>query len=129
MLLVPLRPLITRKAAGAGGSTFTRVAAGDVAGLSDEAGPGCVSEAGTSLMMDAGATSGAGAEEPPEVPPDDGAGPVGVTAADAVEATLEPIALMALTVKVYAVSFVSPLTMIGELAPVATTPPGLDVTS
>jgi hypothetical protein len=36
--------------------------------------------------------------------------------------------LVAVTVKVYAVPFVKPLTVIGEEAPVPVTPPGLEVT-
>jgi hypothetical protein len=39
-----------------------------------------------------------------------------------------PIALVAVTVKVYEVPTVSPVTVIGELAPLAVKPPGLEVT-
>jgi len=39
-----------------------------------------------------------------------------------------PLALLALTVKVYAVPFVNPETVIGDDAPVPVKPPGLDVT-
>jgi hypothetical protein len=41
-------------------------------------------------------------------------------------AALAPIALVAVTVKVYAVPLVSPLTVIGD-APVPVSPPGDDV--
>jgi hypothetical protein len=52
----------------------------------------------------------------------------GVTLLEAVDDRLGPTPLLAVTVKVYAVPLVSPLTVIGLLAPVAVTPPGLDVT-
>lgn len=42
----------------------------------------------------------------------------GITADEAVEATELPTAVVAITVKVYAVPFVKPVTFIGELAPV-----------
>jgi hypothetical protein len=52
----------------------------------------------------------------------------GVTLFDAAEATLVPMALVAVTVKVYAVPFVRPLTVIGAFAlPVPVNPPGLEV--
>ena len=52
----------------------------------------------------------------------------GVTLFEAAEAGPVPIALVALTVKVYTVPFVSPVTVMGLDAPVAVTLPGLDVT-
>lgn len=52
----------------------------------------------------------------------------GITADEAVEATELPTAVVAITVKVYAVPFVKPVTFIGELTPVAVKLPGLDVT-
>jgi hypothetical protein len=39
-----------------------------------------------------------------------------------------PVAFVALTVKVYAVPVVNPVTVIGEDAPLPVKPPGLDVT-
>ena len=57
-----------------------------------------------------------------------GAVVAGVTADDALEAVPRPIALVALTVKVYAVPLVSPVTVIGEDVPVAVKPPGEEVT-
>ena len=56
------------------------------------------------------------------------AGGAGVTADDAAEATELPTAFVAITVKVYAVPFVKPVTFMGDVAPVAVMPPGLDVT-
>jgi hypothetical protein len=44
------------------------------------------------------------------------------------EAALVPTALVAVTVKVYVVPFVKPVTVKGEAPPVAVKPPGLDVT-
>jgi hypothetical protein len=55
-------------------------------------------------------------------------GTAGVTAVDATEATELPTALVATTLKVYAVPFVKPVTFMGEVAPVTVIPPGLDVT-
>ena len=52
----------------------------------------------------------------------------GVTADDAVEAEPVPTLLVAVTVKVYAVPLVNPVTEIGLVAPVPVKPPGLDVT-
>nr|WP_233198558.1 MULTISPECIES: hypothetical protein [Luteimonas] len=52
----------------------------------------------------------------------------GMTLFDAADAGLVPAALVAVTVKVYAVPLVSPVTTRGEDAPLATTAPGLDVT-
>jgi hypothetical protein len=52
----------------------------------------------------------------------------GVTELEAEEATLVPAVLVAVTVKVYAVPLVNPLTVIGEELPDAVIPPGLDVT-
>jgi hypothetical protein len=53
---------------------------------------------------------------------------VGVTGVDAEEDTEEPTELVAVTVNVYAVPFVNPVTIMGEVAPVAEMPPGLAVT-
>jgi autonomous glycyl radical cofactor GrcA len=53
---------------------------------------------------------------------------LGVTEEEAVDAAPEPLAFLAVTVKVYAVPFVSPVTVSGLPAPVAVKPPGLDVT-
>jgi hypothetical protein len=47
---------------------------------------------------------------------------------DATEATELPTALVATTVKVYAVPFVKPVTFIGDIVPVPIKLPGLDVT-
>jgi len=47
----------------------------------------------------------------------------GVTSADAVDAAETPTALVAVTVNVYAVPFVNPVTVIGLLEPVAVCPP------
>jgi hypothetical protein len=52
----------------------------------------------------------------------------GVTADDALEAVPVPTMLVAVTVKVYAVPLVSPVTVIGDEAPVAVRPSGEDVT-
>jgi hypothetical protein len=56
----------------------------------------------------------------------------GVTADEALEAFPAPALLVAVTVKVYAVPLVSPVTVIGELLPVAVTaeppPTGVAVT-
>ena len=52
----------------------------------------------------------------------------GVTLFEAAEAGPVPIALVALTVKVYAVPFVKPVTVIGLDAPDAVMLPGLEVT-
>ena len=57
-----------------------------------------------------------------------GAVGAGVTADDALEAVPVPTELVAVTVKVYAVPLVSPVTVIGDEAPVAVRPPGEDVT-
>jgi hypothetical protein len=62
-----------------------------------------------------------------EVPQVKGGGP-GVTDVEAAEATELPTAFVATTVKVYAVPFVNPVTVIGEVLPVAVMFPGLDVT-
>jgi hypothetical protein len=51
------------------------------------------------------------------------AGGVGVTLADAAEAALGPTTLLALTVHVTVVPFVSGLTMIGEIVPFTVTAP------
>jgi len=45
-----------------------------------------------------------------------------------VDGALVPTILVAVTVNVYAVLFESPVTLIGELAPVAVIPPGDEVT-
>jgi hypothetical protein len=52
----------------------------------------------------------------------------GVTLLDAAEAAPVPMALMAVTVNVYAVPFVRPVTVMGDVADVAVKPPGLEVT-
>ena len=52
----------------------------------------------------------------------------GVTMFDAAEGAPGPIELVALTVNVYAVPLVNPVTKMGEPIPVPVTPPGLDVT-
>jgi hypothetical protein len=52
----------------------------------------------------------------------------GVTEFDAADATLVPAEFVALTVKVYAVPLVKPVTVSGEEAPVAVRLPGLEVT-
>ena len=57
-----------------------------------------------------------------------GAMAAGVTADEALEAAPVPMALVAVTVKVYAVPLVSPVTVIGDEAPVAVRPPGAEVT-
>ncbi len=54
--------------------------------------------------------------------------PCGATEFDAAEAGLVPALLVAVTVKVYAVPFVRPVTVIGEPEPVAVYPPGDEVT-
>ena len=54
--------------------------------------------------------------------------PAGVTEFDAADAAPVPTLLVAFTVKVYAVPFVSPATIIGEAVPVPVNPPGEDVT-
>jgi hypothetical protein len=52
----------------------------------------------------------------------------GVTEFDAAEAIELPTAFVATITKVYGVPFVNPVTLMGEVAPVAVMPPGLDVT-
>jgi hypothetical protein len=52
----------------------------------------------------------------------------GVTAVDELLAAPLPMALVATTLKVYAVPLTRPVTLIGEAAPLALIPPGLDVT-
>ena len=52
----------------------------------------------------------------------------GVMLFEATEAALVPIALVAVTVKVYAVPLVSPVTVIGLAAALAVFPSGSDVT-
>ena len=52
----------------------------------------------------------------------------GVAEPDAAEATPSPARLVALTVKVYAVPRVKPVTVSGDVAPVADSPPGFEVT-
>ncbi len=56
------------------------------------------------------------------------AGATGVTAEEAAEAAPVPTLLVAVTVKVYAVPLVSPVTVIGEEPPLAVMPPGEEVT-
>ena len=53
---------------------------------------------------------------------------LGVTLFEGPEVVLIPAAFFAVTVNVYAVPFVNPNTVIGELRPVASIPPGDDVT-
>ena len=53
---------------------------------------------------------------------------VGVALFDAAEAAPVPMALVAVTVKVYAVPLVRPVTVIDDVAPLAVIPPGLEVT-
>jgi hypothetical protein len=53
---------------------------------------------------------------------------LGVTALLGAEATPVPMALVAVTVNVYAVPFVRPGTVIGELAPPAVKLPGFEIT-
>ena len=57
-----------------------------------------------------------------------GAIAAGVTEDDALEAVPVPTELVAVTVKVYVVPLVSPVTVIGDEGPVARKPPGEDVT-
>ena len=57
-----------------------------------------------------------------------GAIAAGVTADDALEAVPVATELVAMTVKVYAVPLVRPVTVIGEEEPVAVRPPGEEVT-
>ena len=52
----------------------------------------------------------------------------GVTALDGADGAPVPTAFVAVTVNVYAVPFVSPVTVIGLDAPVPVAPPGLAVT-
>ena len=52
----------------------------------------------------------------------------GVTAEEADDAEPVPTAFVALTVNVYAVPFVSPVTVMGDDTPDADMSPGLDVT-
>lgn len=52
----------------------------------------------------------------------------GVTAFEALDAGLVPALLVAVTVKVYAVPLVSPVTLSGLVAPLAVRPPGAEVT-
>ena len=56
------------------------------------------------------------------------AGADGTTMLEAAEAGPVPKALVAVTVKVYAVAFVRPVTVMGEPAPEAVMPSGLEVT-
>jgi hypothetical protein len=55
-------------------------------------------------------------------------GACGVALFDALDALLVPMAFVAVTVKVYGVPLVSPVTVSGLLAPVPVIPPGLEVT-
>ena len=52
----------------------------------------------------------------------------GVALSEGADASPVPAVLVAVTVKVYAVPFVSPLTVMGLTVPVAVFPPGMDVT-
>src|ERR1700693_5419523 len=54
--------------------------------------------------------------------------PAGVTLFEAAEAAPVPLALVAVTVKVYAAPLVKPVTAIGLTVPVAVMAPGLEVT-
>jgi hypothetical protein len=54
--------------------------------------------------------------------------PAGVIELEAADAGPIPAPFVAVTVKVYAVPFVSPTTVMGDIAPVAVMPPGDDVT-
>jgi hypothetical protein len=51
-----------------------------------------------------------------------------VTEFEAADAALVPAAFVAVTVKVYAVPFVRPITVIGEEVPAPVSPPGDEVT-
>src|SRR6188768_365962 len=51
----------------------------------------------------------------------------GVTLFDGADASPVPIEFVAVTVKVYALPLVRPVTVIGDVAPLATMPPGADV--
>lgn len=53
----------------------------------------------------------------------------GVTEFDALDAVLVPMALTAVTVKVYAVPFERPVTVSGEPLPLAVNPPVFEVTT
>jgi hypothetical protein len=55
-------------------------------------------------------------------------GAAGVTEVEADETTELPFAFVATTVKVYAVPFVNPVTVIGVPVPVPVKPPGEEVT-
>jgi hypothetical protein len=52
---------------------------------------------------------------------------IGVTELDAALAGPVPYAFVAITVNVYAVPFVKPLTVIGEETPVPVNPPGEEI--
>jgi len=52
----------------------------------------------------------------------------GVTLFEALDAAPAPIAFVAVTVKVYAVPFVSPVTLMGEEMPLPVPPAGVEVT-
>ena len=54
---------------------------------------------------------------------------LGTTELDVPDAAPVPTAFVAVTVKVYAVPFVKPVTVIGELPPVAVCPPTFEVTA
>jgi hypothetical protein len=53
---------------------------------------------------------------------------IGVTLLDALEAEPVPAEFVAVTLKLYAVPLVRPVTVKGEAAPLAVRPPGLEVT-
>ena len=59
---------------------------------------------------------------------DGASGPVGVTAVDAADGTLLPTALVAMTVNVYGVPFVRPVTVHDRVVVVHVRAPGDDVT-
>jgi hypothetical protein len=83
-----------------------------------------VAETATETEYDCPVTDGSGVIVPIEV----AAGDFGVTAFDAVDGALVAVALVARTVNVYDVPFVSPVTVMGEAVPLAVMPPGLEVT-
>jgi hypothetical protein len=53
--------------------------------------------------------------------------PIGVTLLEALDTALAPAELVAVTLKLYAVPLVRPVTVKGEAAPLAVKPPGLAV--
>ena len=65
---------------------------------------------------------------PPAEPPPEAGGAAGVTAPLIADTELVPMAFVAVTVNVYAVPFVRPVTVIGDAPPVAEKPPTVEVT-